>query len=308
MKCKTHLPPIYPLCDYYSNNPGSLDLTALNNQLPNKMSQSIAYDEITNLSRIIESLQKENQMLIQKLNESINNNHNNKNSPALILEQKLEKFTEHLQERDKELVEISKCLSLQTNFINLQNQKRKQSKKTPIFDLFTSSLLISNDQKKFFKAPELERQNNELREMIDRQNEKIQLVKARQSIYSQLQQRNSISTKFDQLQEFTDSSFEMIVPDQSAEQDLTIQMLQLELKSLIKTRKQLTEQQKIEKYNLRLYRLQYRSALIIQCTFRGFIARKLYKRQKNAAILIEKITRGYLVRHKLKSKQKNDKK
>lgn len=278
MKCKTHLPPISPLCDYYSNNPGSLDVTALNNQLPNKMSQSSAYEEITNLSEIIESLQNENKLLIQKIRESVDNNNGNIRSPALILEQKLKKFTEHLKERDKELIEISKCVISKPNLINLKNQKH--NKKTPTFDLFASSLLTSNEQKNFFKAPELERQNNELRDIINRQKEKIRLVKARQSIYPQLQQKNSVSMKHDQFSIDFQNLDMMIIPDQSAEQDLTIQMLQLELKSLIKTRQKLTNKQKIEKYNLRLYRLQYRSALIIQRTFRGFITRKMLKDQQ----------------------------
>ena len=94
--------------------------------------------------------------------------------------------------RDKELNEISKCLTINPNFINLKNQTRKQNEKASAFDMFKSSLLISNDQKKFFKAPELERQNQELREIIQRQEEQIRIVKARQSIYPQLQQNNSI--------------------------------------------------------------------------------------------------------------------
>lgn len=306
MKNKIHLPPISPLCDYYSNNPGSLDFTALNNQLPNKMSQSSAYEEISNLSSIIDSLQKENQLLTQKIRGSTaNNNSQNSLSAALILEQKLQKFMERLKERDKELNEISKCLTINPNFINLKNQTRKQNEKASAFDMFKSSLLISNDQKKFFKAPELERQNQELREIIQRQEEQIRIVKARQSIYQQLQQNNSISTKLDQLNKSPKTpKFVYDVLDQTQEQDLTIQMLQSELISLINTRKLMVEKRKDDKLNLRKYRLQYKSALTIQRVVKGFITRMRYKRQKKSAILIQKVIRGFLVRRHINLNRK----
>ena len=307
MKGKTHLPPISPLCDYYSNNPGSLDFAALNSQLPNKMTQSSAYEEITLLSDTIESLQKENKLLIQKIHGPTGNSKNpNSLSTAIILEQKLQKFKDHLKERDKELNEISKYVTSEPNFINLKNQTWKHGKNSA-FDLFSSSLLISNDQKKFFKAPELERQNQELREMIQRQEEQIQMVKARQSIYSQFQQNNTMSIKLELNKSPKTPKFSSKIPDQSMEQDVIIQMLQSELMSLINTRKIMTEEQRNEKYNLRLYRLQYKSALTIQRVFRGFIARKQFKIQKRAAILIEKIVRGFLVRshiQQIKSKAK----
>lgn len=279
MKCKTHLPPISPLCDYYSNEPGSLDVMALNSQLPNKLSQSSAYDEIANLSETILNFQKENQFLRYQLFKSIDNNDDYK-YPALILEHKLKKFAEHLKERDNKLMEISKFIASKPKLINLKNQTRKECKKAPIFDLFASSLLTSNDQKRFFKAPELERQNNELKEIIEKQKKEIKFIKERQSIYPQMQQKNSVSIKLDQLSQDINSDFDLLIPEQSVELDLTIQMLQTELKSLIKTRKKLADKQRVEKYNLRLYRLQYQSALTIQRVFKGFIVRKMLKEQK----------------------------
>ena len=120
-----------------------------------------------------------------------------------------------------------------------------------------------------------------------------------------MQQNNSISTKLDQLNKSPKTpKFVYDVPDQTQEQDLTIQMLQSELISLINTRKLMVEKRKDVKLNLRKHRLQYKSALTIQRVVKGFITRIRYKRQKKSAILIQKVIRGFLVRRHINLNRK----
>lgn len=306
-----HLPPISPICDYTSTNPGSLDLSELNKRLPNKMTQSFAYSEIANLSESIETLKKENDKLKQQLcNQQKNHNSFNETdeshlSTGLQLEQRLLTLSERLKERDREINALFKSITfkhepkmkVKPNFIETNHTK---SSKT-IMGKSSSPFILSNDQLTFFKADDIERQNQQLKEMISTTENDVHYIKTRQSLYETMQHDNRVSSVMSHLNEGrTPNKLIDTAPDQLDELDITIQLLQNELKSLIRKKKHLIDERRTKKFNLRKYRLQFRSALKIQKVVRGYFARQAFIKQKKAAILIQKIFKGYYTRHKLK--------
>ena len=293
---KTQLPPISRVVDYSSTNPGSLDLLEMNRKLPNKMFQSSAYRDINHLASLADKLKQENKELVRSLTAE-----NDDDNDAIRLEHRIFNFIAKLKQRDKELAAISKCvrpnnLKANKNFVEVEVQKYKNSN----FDMITTSLMVSNEQRQFFQASQIQRQNNELREMIRSQEEELNIIRARQNMYSQIQLDNSASFKVTQILNGEQPTLLVnAAPEQADEQDITIDVLKSELEKLICQRRALTEEHLNKKFYIRQMRNEESAAVLIQSVVRGFLVRKHIELQVESAALIQKVFRGFLERQKL---------
>lgn len=267
---KRSIPPISNIFNDSINRTGTLGSFTLTQNLPKKNNRNI-YLEISKLSTEYEKLKNENEILQQELYDSIMESRN----PYCQMKKTLLEFSAKLTEREKEVEHIKKFLeqskTTDPTFVEVSlNQDREAS-----FDLVATSLLVSNEQRNFFKTDEIKRQNEELNHLIQMQKEKLQSINSRLQFYSRYQVTRSPRFTIDSLRrgekptDLTDSA-----PDQLLEQRMKIRLLSKELKSLVEKRVELKNSQKSQSLKARIAKRKHQAALKIQKVFRGFLTRR----------------------------------
>lgn len=294
MSKKSTIPPFPNVLNYDSRELGSLDPFAIRKQLHTRSSARNHYFEIGQLSLRAEELRKENDIMRQELYDLVTADNA---SQICRLKKSFLEFELRLADREKEVDEIKKYLvtagQYQPTFVEVDIHRDRHAS----FDLVATSLLVSNQQRTFFKASDIRRQNEELLALIEHQQEALRMVNARLQLYSSYQSQNSIRIKIDTLKRgfnpplLTDST-----PNQIKEQQMKIKMLSKELKQLVNQRKQLTAGRNNKRLKARLNKRKNRLAIKIQKVFRGYLVRKEMQNLHLAATKIQRIFRWYLVK------------
>lgn len=285
---------VSPIVNYRSTETGSLDVSVLNKFLPNKMEQSSAYIDVKQLAAEAEALKKEHDRLVRELQDLLKSD--TESSTKSFTKQVLD-FGNTMKQRDNEVNEFAKYIlepsrSKLPTFVQVEVNKEK----TNSLDVVTSSLLVSNEQRQFFKAAYLKEQNSELNELLTNQDETMRLLKRRIQLYQNVQNKNTgtqrIKTlKNGQLPRVLIQS----VPEHHQELDLKFKILHSQLNDLVKQRKALKNKQNRDKIRVHRNIMINKAATSIQKVYRGYVVRKYYGQY---AIKIQKVFRGYLWRKK----------
>jgi hypothetical protein len=227
------------LFHYGNRDLGSLDPFACRDQFPTQGKRQNAYDEIAKLTIQAESLKQENELLKLELLELVTVN---PSDPYCALKRSLIEFGVRLTHREKEVEEVRRHLlngstTTAPTFVEVDIQRDRRAS----FDLVATSLLVSNDQRNFFTAADLRRQNEELLALIENQEEGLRQITARLKLYTRYQRNNSIRLKLDSLRRGVSPALLVdTAPDQIQEQRMKIRNLAKELKGLVAQRKELS--------------------------------------------------------------------
>jgi hypothetical protein len=273
------------LFNYDNRDLGSLDPFAFRGQFPGSSKRTTAYEEISRLSMRAESLKQENEIMKLELFELVTTH----NDPFSRLKKSLIEFAIRLTHREREVDEVRRHLSASTNtvaptFVEVDVHRYRHAS----FDLVATSLLVSNEQRHFFRAADLRRQNEELLALIENQEEGLKMIRSRLQLYAQCQQQNSIRLKLESLRRGESPSIVAdIAPDQIFEQRMKIKMLSRDLAELVAQRKQLS-QTRAAKHSKPKQTDCRQMAIKIQAVWRGFVARKRLKEWRQSAIRIQK--------------------
>lgn len=268
---KVTLPPIPNSINSNSRDLGSFDPFAFRKQF-SKGYQYTAYKEIAQLSSTIESLQKENEMMRSELYDLVTT----QESPYFQMKKNILEFEARLTEREKEAASVKKyyngsSVSSTPTFVEVDIHKDKQAS----FDLVATSLLVCNEQRNFFKANDLRRQNEELLALIEHQQEALKMAQSRLHLYWQCQHKNSTNLMLDSLRRgISPPELADTAPNQKSEQKMKIKILSTELRRLVAQRKELAESGAFQN-RIKIHAKQWRNemAVKIQKVVRGFLAR-----------------------------------
>ena len=271
MTMKVTLPPIPNSVNSNSRDLGSFDPFAFRKQF-SKGYQYTAYKEIAQLSSTIESLQKENAMMRSELYGLVTT----QDSPYCQMKRNILEFEARITEREKEAAAVKKyyngsSVSSTPTFVEVDIHKDKQAS----FDLVATSLLVCNEQRTFFKANDLRRQNEELLALIEHQQEALKMAQSRLHLYWQCQHKNGTQLTIDSLKRgISPPELADAAPNQLTEQKMKIKILSNELRRLVAQRKELAENGAF-KNRIKIHAKQWRNemAIKIQKLVRGFLAR-----------------------------------
>lgn len=271
MTMKATLPPIPNSVNSNSRDLGSFDPFAFRKQF-SKGYQYTAYKEIANLSSSIESLQKENEMMRSELYDLVTT----QDSPYFQMKRSILEFEARITEREKEAASVKKyyngsSVSSTPTFVEVDIHKDKQAS----FDLVATSLLVCNEQRNFFKANDLRRQNEELLALIEHQQEALKMAQSRLHLYWQCQHQHSTQLMLDSLRRgISPPEIADAAPNQKTEQKMKIRILSDELKRLVAQRKELAESGAFQnRIKIQAKQTRNEKAVKIQKIVRGFLAR-----------------------------------
>ena len=275
---------------------GTFNPKALNQPLFQKhLTRKSTYDELANLSNQAETLRVQNQQLKEKMEKYIQENAEN---PFCQYKKYQVDLSKKIAEREKELKDFAEHFekfrtSTDPTFVEVD----ASSVRMPSYDPITVSLLISNEQKKFFLSKDIKEQNEALKALIAKQQDSLNLLNGRLKVFNQMQAENSIKMAIRSLMNGElPSRLAEIIPTQYIELKTQHKLLSDNLAVLTKKRR---EAQKVfinKKLRNREKRLCNRSATKIQRIYRGFRVRNALRNQKKCALLIQRIVRRFLAR------------
>ena len=272
-------------------NPNALTLPILQNTNKNS-----SFAEIAELSLKAEELKKENVELQEELDALINRQ--NADSFCQFKKWHLD-FHKKLAKRDRELQEFSKHLTsfrTETNNTFVEIQSKTKPKSTQ-FDSIAYSLLVSNQQMSFFSTADILKQNEDLKVLIENQEETIKVLQGRLSAYAQTYNQNTAKQITATLKAGKiPTPIIGAAPTRTVELRLKRRLMSENLKHLIEERKKVLEPKMKEKMMRREARLEGLQAIKIQNVVRGFLVRKHLKEMNAAALKIQSLWRGVLVR------------
>jgi hypothetical protein len=251
---------------------GSLDAFACRGQMPARSSRAAAYDEIAKLSMQAESLKQENELLKLELLELVTGD---PDDPYCGLKKSIIEFGIRLSHREREVEDVGKHLmsvAPSPTFVEVDVHRDRHAS----FDLVATSLLVSNDQRPFFNAADLRRQNEELLALIEHQEEGLQMIASRLQLYAQCQRKHSIRLRLDALRRGERPSVLVdTAPDQIREQRMKIRLLQRELRGLVEQRREISGLRRRAGRRVERKR-RNEAALKIQRVWRGWRARRKF--------------------------------
>jgi hypothetical protein len=300
---RTKLPPIASLIDYRSEETGSLDKSVLDSKLPNKRESSWAYMDLNELAAKAENLKKENSRLKEDLAVLIGT----KASPAIDLQARLDEFEKKLNQREKELESISKHFDQMGDPAPTFIEVGTRLDGRPAFDILAASLLVSNQQRVFFKGTEIETQNKQLKSLVVSQKEQIDALRLRLHLHQHIQHKGIGEVTVSTLKRHA-TPFQLVNCTVTAEREQGVRCKHLvkELQVLIKERKDLTWKARRPLRVVRARRLRSCAAVKIQRVFRGFSVRMMLKDLGNWAVVIQRVFRGFLARKRLQMSNATD--
>ena len=286
------------IVDYGSRNTGSLDMSALDRQIPKPPAMASAYDDLAKLSKTAQELQDENREKKAELDELIQHG----DTGYLMLEREILEFEKKLEAREREVADVAQKYATtkapEPTFLEVEVSRDKE----PGFGMVATSLLVSNTQRSFFKSRDIYRQNQELNELIKTQDEELKVLRARLRLHTATQRRELPRLTVNSLNNMSSplKLVEATVPEE-AELNMKRKMLVRELMSLIETRKMLVEQHRSKVWQQRALRERDLAATKIQSVVRGFLARREVAAEQKAASDIQRVFRGYAYRKKYTS-------
>ena len=286
------------IVDYGSRNTGSLDMSALDRQIPKPPAMASAYGDLAELSKTAQELQAENRELKDILEDLVRDG----DSSYLMLEREIREFEKKLAAREREVADVAQKYAATKapapTFLEVEVSRDKE----PGFGMVATSLLVSNTQRSFFKSRDIYRQNQELNELIKTQDEELKVLRARLRLHTAAQRRELPRLTVDRLNRMSSplKLVEATVPEE-AELNMKRKMLVRELMSLIDTRKKLVEEHRSQVWRQRALRERESAATKIQSVVRGFLARREVAAEQKAASDIQRVFRGYAYRKRYTS-------
>lgn len=248
-------PLVTPIETMGTINPEALKLPVLQSR-----SARMPFDIIAQLSEKAENLKERNVALKQRLSELVNDPEC-ENQFTRFKRNEME-FRKRLQQRDAEIKKFARFLdsyrsNAEPTFVEIEAAKISPPKCDPI----TQSLLVSNNQRSFFKKETLEVQNEELKKLIEEQEEKLKLLQVRLNLYNSYQNQNTVEFTMTSLKK-GDPPLTLAFSTPSKETELLTKKktLKAELAALIKKRKVLVKK-KIKQRNRRRRILSEQKAL-----------------------------------------------
>ena len=230
------LPPIPVKKGMGTNKTDSFNPDAFYEQVKKK-SFTNYYDDLSKLSSKVESLKQENELLKQELFDIATSSENPTGYHQI--KKNILAFTAKNNLREKEVETISKALSAakKSSEPTLLSSILPKEKNLLGLDSVAESLLISNPQKTFFKAGELEVQNKEIRRLIKMLSNSLQNYKKRLDIYQTCQTENKVSLHIESLKRKQNPPLlAEAAPAQVVEQREKIKLLRKELRTLVNNR------------------------------------------------------------------------
>jgi len=277
---------------------GTLNPEALKLPVLQKKSAYSAYEEISKLSSKAEELQKENIKLEDQLNAIISEP--SPNGFYLFKKWQIELGKRFIQ-RDKELNEFAKHLDNfrkqpDSSFVEIE-----ASFKPTNYDPIVYSLMVSNSQMSFFSKGEMEEQNQNLRNLIESQQETLSNLNARLHLYDSYQNKSVIKQTIDTLRRgSTPQPLACATPTRSIELRTKKKVLKQQLQALTRKRKEIMASKIALKIKAKEELVRIKKIILIQSAIRGYLARQRIKRMHRSAIVIQKFVRGFLVRLRIR--------
>lgn len=259
--------------------------------------QSTIYDEIAKLSNYAEELQQKNLQLKEQCETYLNTPIHNSFVDYKIYETKL---AGRIAEREAELDDFYKHFSdFRTSSTPTYVQVGASSSRSATFDPIKLSLIVSNDQKTFFKSGDIKDQNENLRLLITKQKESIDLLESRLRVFHNFQQTETIKGALQALSRgMTPGMLSNVAPTHILELRAKHKMLSNELNKLVKKRRSIQQHRIQKKLKRREMRLFNKSATLIQRFYRGYSLRKQLEIEHRSAKKIQICFRAYIARYK----------
>lgn len=279
-------------------NPAALDQSIFQNHL----TRNATYEELAKLSNFAEELQKQNAIMKEKLDNAVYDESVLNENAFLQFKHFLSSFEQRLSQRETELKDFSAHFSqFRTSSAPTFVQVGASGLRRPGFDPITLSLIVSNEQKKFFNSNDIKDQNEGLRILIAKQRESISLIEGRLKMFNQYQAVESIKGTMKSLEQGTiPGSLTSSAPTHSHELRTKQKLLTHELSYLVKKRRVIQEERVKKKLKRRENKLLFRNAVLIQRFIRGFLLRKRLALEHQCALKIQRIARGFIARYKFK--------
>jgi hypothetical protein len=229
-------------------NPEALSSPALSHR-----SVYSEFDTVAALAETLTHLKSEHEMLTQQLTLILCGPDQTRFTQFKSAEVE---FGARLLKREAEVEAFGKVLSryrvnVRPTFVEVDASIVRRTHR-PEYDLINASLLVSNEQRPFFTKTDIERQNAELRSLIDDQEESLRLLTARLKLFNSLQNATSARFAVTSLQRgCPPSSLASETPTVEAELHTKLRVLTGELAQLIAERKRLTAKRIAEKLSAR---------------------------------------------------------
>jgi hypothetical protein len=245
----TIIPPLHDI--------GTLNPEALSSPVLVRPSVRAQFDTVASLSATIAALKADHDSLQTNLSQLINSDEQTRFTK--FKKDEIE-FSRKLAKREAEIEEFGRFLdryrmNARPTFVEVDASAIGKSRKTT-YDLISASLLVSNDQRGFFTKGDIERQNHELRSLIDQQEETLRLLDARLKLFNSFQQAHTAEHTLNSLRRgYPPLSLASEAPTISTELRTKLNVLANELAQLVSERKELTDRRIAEKLKLRKRRL-----------------------------------------------------
>lgn len=279
-------------------NPAALDQSIFQNHL----TRNSTYEELAKLSNYAEELRKQNTIMKEKLDNAVYDEPFASGNPFIQFKHFLLSYEKRLAEREAELKDFSSHFSeFRTSSSPTFVQVGASGLRKPGFDPITLSLIVSNEQKKFFKSNDIKDQNEGLRILISKQRESIALIEGRLKMFNQFQAVESIKGTMQSLEQGTlPNSIMISAPSHSHELRTKQRLLSNELSYLVKKRRVIQNERISKKLKRRENKCMNKNAVLIQRFVRGFLLRRRLDKEHKCALKIQRIFRGFIARYKFK--------
>jgi hypothetical protein len=254
---------------------GTLNPEALSSPVLRRPSVHAQFDTVAALSATIANLKAEHDSLQGSLSQLINSDEQTRFTKFKKAELD---FSQKLSKREAEIEEFGRFLdryrmNARPTFVEVDASAIGKSRKTT-YDLISASLLVSNDQRGFFTKSDIERQNHELRSLIDEQEETLRLLDARLKLFNSFQQAHTAEHTLNSLRRgYPPLSLSSEAPTIVTELRTKLSVLSNELAQLVSERKELAGKRITAKLALRKKRLLSAANSVTDEDLRNFAVR-----------------------------------
>ncbi|EAY20049.1 IQ calmodulin-binding motif family protein [Trichomonas vaginalis G3] len=274
---------------------GTLNPKAFSHPLFQRSTNNTVYDEVIEHTMRAEQLKSEYDSLKSQLDEIINAPDAN---AFCQFEKWQQQFQQVLAERESQLEMFTKNVMSFRETTNPSFVEVMSKKTSPIqFDTISYTLLVSNPQRGWFSSEDINKQNQDLRELIRTQENTIKVLSARLALFDQFRNKTQAQDTIKTLQNGAiPTPMQAAAPTRSVELRTTKKLMSKQLQELIDERKKVMAPKIEKKLQKRRERSQNQKAIVIQRVVRGFLARLEVKRMHKAATKIQSFWRGVRVR------------
>jgi hypothetical protein len=207
------------------------------------------FDAVAQLSATLATLKSQHDVLSEQLTDAITGGNQTR---FTRFERRERDFAARLVRRESELSALAKFMnryrsSPRPTFVEVDASPALKSAKRS-YELIKASLLVSNEQQPFFTQPDLERQNAELRALIDEQESVLRLVRAQLKLFRSFQNAKAVEFTLHSLRRGrAPTSAAADAPTIATELRTKLRVLSAELRQLVSERSELTRRRIAQK-------------------------------------------------------------